>query len=865
MIKPDTIVALQKNQYRIIKKIGFGAYGVVWRAERISDGVMVGVKTIQTRSPENRSPFSKSFLAKIIEVQKKEIEFLRRLTPEIAMQNHILPLIDFGQSDDAPVMVLPLCDRSLAEVYEQRTETSFPFDGVTLVRWIGQIAAALKTVHALGGKPGEPGKFSHRDLKLQNVLVKDNNLYLSDYGTVKRIGHHLTFSLAGTPNWGAPEMLLPKKIDKGEPIYKFDESADLYPLGLLIHALVTGNYTSAQGDVVHLLSMSGKPLAGAEKKFGQIGGLTGREQQTLKSDMHRLFIDEDKTIISESDRSLPDLEQIVAQLSTLVENLLASKAKQRLTAKQVHQCANHMLEMLNPVLDALNIEILHKVKSGRPYLLHINAKGRGLPPDGRWLIITLAGKTTEPRRIKKIADNTWKVKLAPLPKSGNYNIKAYALVNNRKIESDEDLTICLAEIKKAPMIRRLLAVLLIIGLLATDAGIFYLMGVRFNGKELIITLKKANQANKDKIEKLQEIHKTNESLISTLQRKIKDKDARSVSLLKLLKAQKKQLAVLGQGKSQEDEQLVALLKEKQTLQIANEQLAEELRTLRDPEKQKAKQIAALLKASAKYLQNDYLINPPGTNAYETNLQVLKLDPGNDKALKSLKQIAFQCYAKANRSYKSNDNDKAAKFIEGGLSVAPEHKELLDLKQKIEGRKNVEIPNPTSVAPSRPKVTHSRQSNPRTVSSDEFKAVFKLDKYRRPKQYVPVTSTRFQKIKNGQVVKDAATGLVWQQPRSSNYMKYNDALQYIKRLNRDNFAGYNDWRLPTVDELTSLLTKTKRNGNIYIHTIFDKMQRWCWSSNKRTSGGAWTVRFTYGDVYWNLLDDDAYVRGVRAGK
>jgi len=54
---------------------------VVWQAERISDGVMVAVKTIQTRSPENRSPYSKSFLAKIIVVQNKEIKFLRRLTP----------------------------------------------------------------------------------------------------------------------------------------------------------------------------------------------------------------------------------------------------------------------------------------------------------------------------------------------------------------------------------------------------------------------------------------------------------------------------------------------------------------------------------------------------------------------------------------------------------------------------------------------------------------------------------------------------------------------------------------------------------------------------------------------------------------
>ncbi len=37
MLAPNTKIKLQKNQYRIIKKIGFGAYGVVWQAERINE------------------------------------------------------------------------------------------------------------------------------------------------------------------------------------------------------------------------------------------------------------------------------------------------------------------------------------------------------------------------------------------------------------------------------------------------------------------------------------------------------------------------------------------------------------------------------------------------------------------------------------------------------------------------------------------------------------------------------------------------------------------------------------------------------------------------------------------------------------
>ncbi len=102
-----------------------------------------------------------------------------------------------------------------------------------------------------------------------------------------------------------------------------------------------------------------------------------------------------------------------------------------------------------------------------------------------------------------------------------------------------------------------------------------------------------------------------------------------------------------------------------------------------------------------------------------------------------------------------------------------------------------------------------------VLDDERKAVFKIDKYMRPQQYVPITSNRFQTIKNGQVNEDNATGLMWQQAGSSKYIQYSQARKYIKRLNRDNFAGYNDWRLPTVDELTSLLTKSEQNGELCI--------------------------------------------------
>ncbi len=170
---------------------------------------------------------------------------------------------------------------------------------------------------------------------------------------------------------------------------------------------------------------------------------------------------------------------------------------------------------------------------------------------------------------------------------------------------------------------------------------------------------------------------------------------------------------------------------------------------------------------------------------------------------------------------------------------------------------------TTTAPRRDRVPYPRRSDPKTVSIDDVERVFNLDNRWRPKQYVPVTDGRFETIKNGQVVKDNATGLMWQQG-GSDWTTYEHARQYIQKLNRERFAGYRDWRLPTVDELTSLLTPTKQNGDLYISSVFGPKQYYVWSSD-RAPAGAWVVNFNYGKVNWLYLDNYNYVRAVRSGQ
>ena len=61
------------------------------------------------------------------------------------------------------------------------------------------------------------------------------------------------------------------------------------------------------------------------------------------------------------------------------------------------------------------------------------------------------------------------------------------------------------------------------------------------------------------------------------------------------------------------------------------------------------------------------------------------------------------------------------------------------------------------------------------------------------------------IDNGNgTVTDIETKLVWQQQRRPGTMNWDQATSYCSGLS---LAGYKDWRLPTLDELMTLMDRT----------------------------------------------------------
>ena len=163
----------------------------------------------------------------------------------------------------------------------------------------------------------------------------------------------------------------------------------------------------------------------------------------------------------------------------------------------------------------------------------------------------------------------------------------------------------------------------------------------------------------------------------------------------------------------------------------------------------------------------------------------------------------------------------------------------------------------SIFDEKPKPRYELRSEPLTVSDRDFRPIFKLNDNYRPLEYI---ENDFED--NGETVIDHATGLMWQ--KSGSDFKYlEDVQEYVQELNKKRFVGYNDWRFPTIDELISLINPEKQSNNLHIDTIFDKKQRWCWSSDTRTFRGAFSLTFNGGKVHWTYEFSGRYVRAVRS--
>jgi len=114
----------------------------------------------------------------------------------------------------------------------------------------------------------------------------------------------------------------------------------------------------------------------------------------------------------------------------------------------------------------------------------------------------------------------------------------------------------------------------------------------------------------------------------------------------------------------------------------------------------------------------------------------------------------------------------------------------------------------------------------------------------------------------ELVIDKNTGLMWQDNIDTKTIRKNrkDAKQYCRRLV---FAGYDDWYLPRLKELKSIVDETKFNPAIkkgFKNIVAGHY--WTSSPNLSDIVIAINVDFKSGQTYNNTRKGKAYVRCVR---
>ena len=118
------------------------------------------------------------------------------------------------------------------------------------------------------------------------------------------------------------------------------------------------------------------------------------------------------------------------------------------------------------------------------------------------------------------------------------------------------------------------------------------------------------------------------------------------------------------------------------------------------------------------------------------------------------------------------------------------------------------------------------------------------------------------IGNSPLIEDTKTSLVWQKKGSDRATTFADAQDYVKSLNVDQYGGHQDWRLPSTEELRSLVEPIIQTDNrLYIAPIFSATQQTCWSQDGSRDSQQFVDFFEGRHASKDQLDSN-YVRVVR---
>jgi len=219
------------NRYKVIKQLGDGTYGSVWKAVNRQTSEEVAIKKMKRK-----------FYSWQECMDLREVKSLRKL-------NHpfIVKLKEVIRENDELYFVFEFLDCNLYQLMKNRDR---PFPEQRVRNWMYQILQGLAYMHKQG--------YFHRDMKPENLLCAKDTVKIADFGLAREIRSRPPFTDYVSTRWyRAPEVLL------RSPYYS--APIDLFAVGAIMAELYSLRPlfpgTSEADEIYKICSIIGTPTA----------------------------------------------------------------------------------------------------------------------------------------------------------------------------------------------------------------------------------------------------------------------------------------------------------------------------------------------------------------------------------------------------------------------------------------------------------------------------------------------------------------------------------------------------------------------------------------------------------------------------
>ncbi|KAF2733816.1 Pkinase-domain-containing protein [Polyplosphaeria fusca] len=205
---------LRQEDFELVKTLGTGTFARVWL-----------VRLSNPRQGDENKVFALKILRKVDVIRLKQVEHVRNernVLAAVAGHPFITTMVASFQSLDSLYMLLDYCPGGEVFSYLRRARR---FNEPTSQLYAAEIVLILEFLHEHEG-------VAYRDLKPENILIDaEGHLKLVDFGFAKKVDNRETYTLCGTPEYLAPEVI--RNTGHGTAV-------DWWAFGILVYEFLVG-------------------------------------------------------------------------------------------------------------------------------------------------------------------------------------------------------------------------------------------------------------------------------------------------------------------------------------------------------------------------------------------------------------------------------------------------------------------------------------------------------------------------------------------------------------------------------------------------------------------------------------------------